>query len=205
MKKKNTTIRQETRECYGDLLNYTKFNLTLNHHDAEDLVSETYIRFFNSYDKGRSNYKEGTNILGYLKLIVKNLYIDRTRRKKRFPNVISLYRRSDAGEIINFDEYKSQKLEKDEESLKDPFAFNVDIKKVLEKMDKLLSQEDKEIFFLIFIEGYKYNEVAKKLKISQGTIGSRLNRNLKKIRQELDEKNVVKIKEFKKWKLMIVR
>ena len=198
MKKKNTTIRQETRECYGDLLNYTKFNLTLNHHDAEDLVSETYIRFFNSYDKGRSNYKEGTNILGYLKLIVKNLYIDRTRKKKRFPNVISLHKKTDAGEIINFDEYKSQKLEKDEESLKDPFAFNVDVKKVLEKMDKLLSQEDKEIFFLIFIAGYKYNEVAKKLKISQGTIGSRLNRNLKKIRQELDEKNVVKIKEFKK-------
>jgi len=205
MKKKNTTIRQETRECYGDLLNYTKFNLTLNHHDAEDLVSETYIRFFNSYDKGKSNYKEGTNIFGYLKLIVKNLYIDRTRKKKRLPNVISLHKKTDAGEIINFDEYKSQKLEKDEENLKDPFAFNVDIKKVLEKMDKLLSQEDKEIFFLIFVEGYKYNEVAKKLKISQGTIGSRLNRNLKKIRQELDEKNVVKIKEFKKWKLMIVK
>ena len=205
MKKKNTTIRQEARECYGDLLNYTKFNLTLNHHDAEDLVSETYIKFFNSYDKGRSNYKVGTNILGYLKLIVKNLYIDRTRKKKRSPNVISLHKKTDDGEIINFDEYKSQKLEKNEENLKDPFALNVDIKKVLEKMDKLLSQEDKEIFFLIFVEGYKYNEVAKKLKISQGTIGSRLNRNLKKIRQELDEKNVVKIKEFKKWKLMIVK
>ena len=65
-------------------------------------------------------------------------------------------------------------------------------------MDNLLSQEDKAIFFLIFIEGYKYNEVAKKLKIPQGTIGSRLNRNLKKVRQELDEKNVVKIKDIKK-------
>ena len=198
MKKKNTIIREEARKCYGDLLNYTKFNLTLNHHDAEDLVSQTYIRFFNSYDKGRSKYKKGTNILGYLKLIVKNLYIDRTRKEKRSPNIISLHKKTDDGEVINFDEYKSQKLEKDEESLKDPFALNLDIIKVLKKMDNLLSQEDKEIFFLIFIEGYKYNEVAKKLKISQGTIGSRLNRNLKKIRQELDKKTVIKIKEIKK-------
>jgi len=74
----------------------------------------------------------------------------------------------------------------------------LDIAKVLKKMDSLLSSEDKEIFFLVFIEGYKYNEVAKKLKISQGTIGSRLNRNLKKIREELEKKNVVKIKEIKK-------
>ena len=196
--KKNITIRKEARECYGALLNYTKFNLTSNHHDAEDLVSQAYLRFFNSYNKGRSNYKEGTNILGYLKLIVKNLYIDRTRKEKRSPNVISLYKKTDDGEIVNFDEYKSQKLEKDEESLKDPFALYLDNKKVLKIMDTLLSQEDKEIFFLIFIEGYKYNEVAKKLKISQGTIGSRLNRSLKKVRQELDEKNVVKIKDIKK-------
>ena len=197
MKKKNTTIRQETRECYGDLLNYTKFNLTLNHHDAEDLVSETYIRFFNSYDKGRSNYKEGTNILGYLKLIVKNLYIDKVRKEKRSPNVISIHKKTNDGEIVNFNEYKTQKLEKDEESIKDPFALNLDIAKVLKKMDSLLSSEDKEIFFLVFIEGYKYNEVAKKLKISQGTIGSRLNRNLKKIREELDKKNVVKLRKLK--------
>ena len=198
MKKKHK-IREEARQCYGNLLNYTKFNLTLNHHDAEDLVSETYIRFFNSYDKGKSNYKEGTNILGYLKLIVKNLYIDKVRKEKRSPNVISIHKKTNDGEVVNFNEYKSQKLEKDEESIKDPFALNLDIAKVLKKMDSLLSSEDKEMFFLVFIEGYKYNEVAKKLKISQGTIGSRLNRNLKKIREELEKKNVVKIKEIKKW------
>ena len=197
--KKKYRIREEARKCYGNLLNYTKFNLISNHHDAEDLISEGYIRFFNSYDKGKSNYKEGTNILGYLKLIVKNLYIDKVRKEKRSPNVISIHKKTNDGEIVNFNEYKSQKLEKDEESIKDPFALNLDIAKVLKKMDSLLSSEDKEIFFLVFIEGYKYNEVAKKLKISQGTIGSRLNRNLKKIRQELDKKNVIKIKEIKKW------
>tara|TARA_Y100001960_G_scaffold259881_1_gene279984 strand:- start:1096 stop:1692 length:597 start_codon:yes stop_codon:yes gene_type:complete len=198
VRKKNTTIREEARKCYGKLLNYTKFNLISNHHDAEDLVSQAYIRFFNSYDKGKSNYKEGTNILGYLKLIVKNLYIDKVRKEKRSPNVISIHKNTNDGEVVNFNEYKSQKLEKDEESIKDPFALNLDIAKVLKKMDSLLSQVDKEIFFLIFIEGYKYNEVAKKLKISQGTIGSRLNRNLKKIREELEKKSVVKIKEIKK-------
>ena len=198
MRKKNTTIREEERKCYGKLLNYTKFNLISNHHDAEDLVSQAYIRFFNSYDKGKSNYKEGTNILGYLKLIVKNLYIDKVRKEKRSPNVISIHKNTNDGEVVNFNEYKSQKLEKDEESIKDPFALNLDIAKVLKKMDSLLSQVDKEIFFLIFIEGYKYNEVAKKLKISQGTIGSRLNRNLKKISEELEKKSVVKIKEIKK-------
>jgi len=197
--KKKHKIREEARQCYGNLLNYTKFNLITNHHDAEDLVSQAYIRFFNSYDKGKSNYKEGTNILGYLKLIVKNLYIDKVRKEKRSPNVISIHKKTNDGEVVNFNEYKSQKLEKDEESIKDPFALNLDIAKVLKKMDSLLSSEDKEIFFLVFIEGYKYNEVAKKLKISQGTIGSRLNRNLKKIREELDKKNVVKIKEIKKW------
>ena len=198
MRKKHTTIREEARKCYGKLLNYTKFNLISNHHDAEDLVSQAYIRFFNSYDKGKSNYKEGTNILGYLKLIVKNLYIDKVRKEKRSPNVISIHKNTNDGEVVNFNEYKSQKLEKDEESIKDPFALNLDIAKVLKKMDSLLSQVDKEMFFLIFIEGYKYNEVAKKLKISQGTIGSRLNRNLKKIREELEKKSVVKIKEIKK-------
>ena len=198
MRKKHTTIREEARKCYGKLLNYTKFNLISNHHDAEDLVSQAYIIFFNSYDKGKSNYKEGTYILGYLKLIVKNLYIDKVRKEKRSPNVISIHKNTNDGEVVNFNEYKSQKLEKDEESIKDPFALNLDIAKVLKKMDSLLSQVDKEIFFLIFIEGYKYNEVAKKLKISQGTIGSRLNRNLKKIREELEKKSVVKIKEIKK-------
>ena len=196
--RKKYIIREEARKCYGSLLNYTKFNLTSNHHDAEDLVSQAYIRFFKSYDKGKSNYKQGTNILGYLKLIVKNLYRDKIRKEKRSPNIISIHKSENDGEVVNFNEYKSQKLEKDEESIKDPFALNLDIVKVLKKMDSLLSEEDREIFFLVFIQGYKYNEVAKKLKISQGTIGSRLNRNLKKIREELEKKNVDRIKEIKK-------
>ena len=95
--KKKYRIREEARKCYGSLINYTKFNLISNHHDAEDLVQQTYIRFFNSYDKGNSNYKEGTNILGYLKLIAKNLHIDKDRKRKRSPNVISIHKNTNDG------------------------------------------------------------------------------------------------------------
>ena len=118
MRKKIDLIREEAKKCYGNLLNYIKFNLTSNHHDAEDLISQAYIRFFNSYDSGKSKFKVGTNILGYLKLIVKNLYIDKYRKEKKSPNIISLQKKVDGEEIINFNEYKSQKLQKSEEGLK---------------------------------------------------------------------------------------
>ena len=187
-------IREEAKKCYGELLSYTKFKLTSNHHDAEDLVSQTYVRFFNSYDKGRSNYKVGTNILGYLKLIVTNLKRDRWRKEKRSPEIISENKLIDNKEVISFDEYKSQKLNNTEDNLTDPFASNMDAKEILKIMDNILSQEDKEIFTLIMIEDYKYSEVAKKLKIPQGTIGSKLNRSLQKIREELEQKSVLKLR-----------
>ena len=196
MRKKIDLIREEAKKCYGELLKYTKFKFTSNHHDAEDLVSQAYLRFFNSYDKGRSNYKVGTNILGYLKLIVTNIYIDKYRKKKRTPEIISENKYIDNKEIVSFDEYKSQKLSNTEDVLTDPFASNMDAKEILKIMDNMLSQEDREIFTLIMIENYKYSEVAKKLKISQGTIGSRINRNLKKIRQELNKNNVLEYKEI---------
>ena len=101
MRKKIDLIREEAKKCYGELLNYTKFKFTSNHHDAEDLVSQAYLRFFNSYDKGRSNYKVGTNILGYLKLIVTNINRDKYRKKKRSPEIISENKLIDNKEVIS--------------------------------------------------------------------------------------------------------
>ena len=100
-------------------------------------------------------------------------------------------------EVISFNEYRSQKLNNTEDNLIDPFASIMDAKEILKIMDNILSQENKEIVTLIIIEGYKYSEVAKKLKIPQGTIGSKLNRSLQKLREELKEKNVSKLRKIK--------
>ena len=195
-KRNRKAIVEEVVKCHGDLFAFSKFK-TKNYHDAQDLVSEAVIRFFNSYDKGTNNYKAGTNILGYLKLIVLNLYRDRKRKEKISPNIIPLHREIDGEEVTNFNEYESQKMEKDEESLKDPYALHVDFKKTKKLMDEKLSEVDSEIFYLRFEEKYKYSEIAKKLKIKQGTIGSRINRSKKRIKQELKKINVIKTKENK--------
>ena len=84
-KRNRQAIVEEVVKCHGDLFAFSKFK-TKNHHDAQDLVSEAIIRFFNSYDKGTSNYKAGTNILGYLKLIVLNLYRDKKRKEEGYNN-----------------------------------------------------------------------------------------------------------------------
>ena len=57
-------------------------------------------------------------------------------------------------------------------------------------MSHILSPIDREIMYLIIFQDYKYNEVAKKLKMKEGTIGSRVNRSYEKIKQEWNKKIV---------------
>ncbi len=60
------------------LYNYA-LHLTLNPHDANDLVQETYLKaykFFGSFEKG-------TNCKAWLFKILKNNYINRYRKKRQ--------------------------------------------------------------------------------------------------------------------------
>ena len=112
------------------------------------------------------------------------LEFDKSRKKSRTPHIVPLYRKEDDKEIINFDEYKSKKIEEIEE-----YDTQLEFNKILKIMQKTLKLIDREIMFLWF-KSYKYHEIAKKLKIKQGTVGSRINRNYEKIREEFFKKNV---------------
>ena len=116
--------------------------------------------------------------------IVKNIAIDKSRKRSRNPQIIPLYRKENNKEIINFDEYKSKKIEEVEESDR-----HLDFNKIVQIMQKILKPIDREIMSLWYLD-YKYDEIAKKLKMKQGTIGSRINRNYEKIREEFFKKNV---------------
>lgn len=181
---KRKLIEKEAKRDYGKILAFTKVSIAKNHHEAEDLVSEAYFKFFDSLDRGKNKYEPKTNFVNYLMFIVKNIAIDKSRKKLRSPQIIPLYRKEDGKEIINFDEYKSKKIEEIEQ-----YDTQLEFNKILKIMQKTLKLIDREIMFLWF-KSYKYHEIAKKLKIKQGTVGSRINRNYEKIREELFKKNV---------------
>ena len=97
---KRDLILKEAKENYGKVLAYTKVCITKNHHDAEDMVSEAYIRFIDSYDRGTNNYQPNTNIVGYLILIIKRIAIDRSRKTNRTPKIRSLYKENKNGSFL---------------------------------------------------------------------------------------------------------
>src|SRR5258708_22092519 len=60
--------------------------MTRNSHDAEDLVQETYLRAYRSFD----SYTPGTNIRAWLYTILHRLRTDAVRRLARRPEAVEL-------------------------------------------------------------------------------------------------------------------
>ena len=58
--------------------------LTKDKAEAEDLVQETYLRAFRFFDK----FATGTNVRAWLLSILRNLFINRYRQKRREPTTV---------------------------------------------------------------------------------------------------------------------
>ena len=69
------------RSLYG-----TAYRLTRNAHDAEDLVQETFLRAYRSFDR----YTPGTNIRAWLYTILHRTRADALRRRGRSPETVEL-------------------------------------------------------------------------------------------------------------------
>src|SRR5690606_27391496 len=66
---------------YASQLYSAALRMTRNASDAEDLVQETYLRAYRSYE----SFEEGTNLRAWLFRIMTNQYINTYRAKQRRP------------------------------------------------------------------------------------------------------------------------
>src|SRR5215204_994879 len=129
--------------------------LTRDQESAKDLFQETLYRALANKDK----YNVGTNIKAWLYTIMRNVFINDYRRKLKQNTVLD----STPNEFL---------LDYNQTSTLNAAESNLKMKEIKEAMHKL-----PDIFknpFLMYFDGYKYNEIASMLNEPLGTIKSRI-------------------------------
>ena len=168
------TFVEDTEPIMSSLVS-TAMRMTNNRADAEDLVQETYLRAFRSYE----SFNAGTNLRAWLFRILTNTHINRYRAKKRRPE------ESELGDIDDFYLYRrlhnqGSRGRSAEDELMDLFSES----EVVEAVEAL-PESYRMAVLLADVEGFAYKEIAEILDVPIGTVMSRLHRGRKALEKEL--------------------
>src|SRR5713101_3111169 len=146
--------------------------LTGNAADADDLVQETMLKAYRSWDQ----YTKGTNAKGWLLTILRNSFINEYRRKTRHPETVDV----DAVEpFAVFGEVQ-------EDDPQGAFFDQIVDDEVLKAIDEL-PVAFRETLVLSDVEGMSYQEIGKILGVPVGTVKSRLFRARQALQAKLHQ------------------
>jgi RNA polymerase sigma-70 factor (ECF subfamily) len=140
--------------------------LTRDNETAKDLIQETMFRAF----ANREKYNVGTNIKAWLYTIMRNIFINDYRRKAKQHTILD--------NSINDYLLNSNQL-----SVANTAETNLKLKEIQQAVYNL-----PDIFrnpFMLYFEGYRYNEIAEMLKEPLGTIKSRIHFARKLLKEQI--------------------
>ena len=150
----------------ADFLKPFAINLTRDTETANDLYQETLYKALANHDK----YNAGTNIKAWLFTIMRNIFINNYRRKAKQKTI--------------FDNTPNDFLINQRQA---SVANNAEITLRVKEINSAIQQLP-EIFktpFLLYFDGYKYNEIAKVLQEPLGTIKSRIHFARKLLKEQV--------------------
>ena len=150
----------------ADYLKPFAVTLTRDNETAKDLLQETMFRAL----ANREKYNAGTNIKAWLYTIMRNIFINDYRRKSKQNTVLD--------NTINDFLLNSNQL-----SIANAAESNLKVKEIQQAVHLL-----PDIFrnpFMLYFDGYKYNEIAALLKEPLGTIKSRIHFARKLLKEQL--------------------
>jgi len=154
-----------------DALYRVALRLSGNPADAEDLVQEAMLRAYRSWDR----FTLGTNAKGWLLTILRNLFINEYRRRRRHPETVDL------DTIEPFAVFEDVQADP-QGALFDRIVDD----EVLRAVDEL-PEVFRETVMLSDVEGLSYEEIAKVLDVPVGTVKSRLYRGRRMLQAKLYE------------------
>lgn len=152
----NTAI-DFTKEIYSydRVLRPFAINLTKSREDSEDLIQDTFFRAISNREK----FTEGTNIKAWLFTIMKNIFINNYRKNQKRNTITDS---SDNQYLLN----STKKVVRNEAYSK---FLSEDINAALASVNTDFTEP-----FLMYYEGFKYQEIAEKLDLPLGTVKSRI-------------------------------
>ncbi len=156
---------QELVEKYKQKVFYIALDMTGNHHDAEDLSQEVFMKVFTAIKDFRGEAK----LSSWLYRIAMNTCIDKTRRKHL--------------KLVDIDDrvYEQATTAKNPEQLLHDRATQDQIELALQK----LPPRQRLIFTMRHYNELMLKEIAESLGISEGTVKAQLFRAIQRLQKEL--------------------
>ncbi len=153
------------------------YRMTGNREAAEDLTQEAYLRAYRSFDR----YNRSLPFENWLFRILTNLFVDSLRRRpKQQPLSLDRALASAEGE----DEYAFEIADYDADP--EQIVMREVMDERLQKALEALPTHFRTAVLLCDVEGLSYEEIARVMNTSVGTVRSRIHRGRRMLRKHMD-------------------
>jgi RNA polymerase sigma factor (sigma-70 family) len=155
---------------FSGTLRLHALNFTKDPNDADDLLQDTLIKA----TRFANDFNQGTNIKGWLFVIMRNTFINSYRKGQRHRD-----------RIVQVEEISPANLSQSAASnhAESKFAME-DIKNALNRLPSAYSMA-----FIRYFEGYRYHEIAQELSIPLGTVKTHIHQARSLLKKQLRQYN----------------
>ncbi|HXG68334.1 MAG TPA: sigma-70 family RNA polymerase sigma factor [Blastocatellia bacterium] len=166
---------QEIVRRYRNPITNFVYRMIDDYERAVELAQETFIRVYTSASRYEANYSFST----YIYRIATNLAISELRKRKR-RKFISLFSPfvDDGGEPVEIDL-------PDDKPLQDESLIDDERRRAVARAIASLPEKYRAAIVLRDVEGLSYDRIAEVLKLSEGTVKSRINRARNLLKEKL--------------------
>lgn len=160
-------FHQQLVEEQGMLLQYA-YSLTKDLAEAEDLVQETALRALHKHRQ----FVKDVNFKGWLTTIMRSIFINTYQNRSRYWRYVDK----------NIDPMEVSIPAQGSYFAPDDAFHLSEIRGAIDRLG-----ENARIPFKMYLDGYKYNEIAQELEVPIGTVKSRIFLARKELQKSLDE------------------
>ncbi|MDE3053374.1 MAG: sigma-70 family RNA polymerase sigma factor [Gemmatimonadota bacterium] len=168
---RDRAFQREALVCLADVTRYA-LALTRNEADADDLVQETFLRAYRSWDR----YEPGTECRGWLFTICRNQFLNSRARAQREVALEAPELEARQAAMVH-DTVRNSPLEET--------WLRADLAPAIQRALGELPEVLRSAVILVDMQDMKYDEAARVLEVPVGTVRSRLFRGRRLLQEAL--------------------